>query len=71
MVFEWQGILLFLAGTFFIHLSLWYFFMPWYVNQRIGRFQNELVNRHYNEVEVMYRKMRGWRDDYHNHILVL
>ncbi len=71
MGFGWQGILLFFIGIFLIHLSLWYFFMPWYVNRRIGRFQNELVNRHYNEVEVMYRKMRGWRHDYHNHIQVL
>jgi len=42
--------------------------MPWFVNRRLSRFQNELVNKHYDEVESVYRKMRGWRYDYHNHI---
>jgi sensor histidine kinase regulating citrate/malate metabolism len=51
--------------------ALWLFFMPWYVNRKISRFQNELVDKHYAEVEIMYRKMRGWRHDYHNHIQVL
>ncbi len=55
----------------FINFLLWRFWMPWYVERRISRFQNELVDRHYNEVEIMYRKMRGWRHDYHNHIQAL
>lgn len=67
----WQiltGILLvFLIMT----ILLWIFAMPGYVNRRISRFQNELVNRHYDEVETMYRRMRGWRHDYHNHIQAL
>ena len=54
-----------------INAGLWIFLMPWYVDQKISRFQNELVDRHYAEVETMYRKMRGWRHDYHNHIQVL
>lgn len=54
-----------------INFLLWRFLMPWYVDRRITRFQNDLMNRHYDEVEVMYRKMRGWRHDYHNHIQVL
>lgn len=54
-----------------INFLLWRFWMPWYVDRRISRFQNELVDRHYDEVEVMYRKMRGWRHDYHNHIQTL
>lgn len=54
-----------------VNMILWKFYMPWYVNRRISCFQNELVNRHYDEVETMYRKMRGWRHDYHNHIQVL
>jgi len=45
--------------------------ISWYANRRLTRFQNELVNRHYDEVESMYRKMRGWRHDYHNHIQVM
>lgn len=54
-----------------INILMWIFFMPWYVNRKISRFQNDLVDRHYAEVETMYRKMRGWRHDYHNHIQVL
>ena len=54
-----------------INIILWFFFLPWIVNRKITRFQNDLVNRHYDEVETMYRKMRGWRHDYHNHIQVL
>lgn len=45
--------------------------IPRYANRKLTRFQNELVNRLYDEVEIMYRKMRGWRHDYHNHIQVL
>lgn len=26
------------------------------------------MEQHYREVENMYRQMRGWRHDYHNHI---
>lgn len=54
-----------------INLGLWVFLMPWYVDKKISRFQNELVDRHYLEVETMYRKMRGWRHDYHNHMQAL
>ncbi len=54
-----------------VNTALWVFFMPWYVGKKINCYQNELVDRHYKEVETMYRKMRGWRHDYHNHIQVL
>ena len=60
-----------LAVLVFVNLLLWIFFVPWLLNRRITRFQNDLVNRHYDEVETMYRKMRGWRHDYHNHIQTL
>ena len=66
----WQMIII-IAGILLVNLLLWVFVMPWYVNRRISRFQNELVNRHYDEVETMYRRMRGWRHDYHNHIQTL
>lgn len=36
--------------------------------KRVAAYQNELMERHYREVENMYRQMRGWRHDYHNHI---
>lgn len=54
-----------------LNITGWFIFLPKYINKRISRFQNELVNKHYDEVENMYRKMRGWRHDYHNHIQVL
>lgn len=34
-------------------------------------YQRALMERHYAEVEDIYRKMRTWRHDYHNHIQVL
>ncbi|MCM1182248.1 MAG: Spo0B domain-containing protein [Roseburia sp.] len=49
----------------------WLIILPRYVSRKISRFQNELVNCHYDEVDIMYRKMRGWRHDYHNHIQTL
>lgn len=49
----------------------WYFFTRRYMEKRVERLERELVNRHYAEVETMYRKMRGWRHDYHNHIQAL
>lgn len=68
MIWQMIGILL---GLLAVNLLLWIFVMPRYVNRTVQRFQNELVNRHYDEVENMYRKMRGWRHDYHNHIQTL
>ena len=59
------------GAVLLINVLLWIFWMPRYVDRRISRFQNELVDRHYAEVETMYRKMRGWRHDYHNHIQTL
>lgn len=40
-------------------------------NQKVIEYQNALLEQHYAEVENMYRKMRGWRHDYHNHMQVL
>lgn len=37
-------------------------------DQRISLYQNDLMEKHYKEVENMYRQTRGWRHDYHNHI---
>ena len=42
-----------------------------YVDKRLSAYQNELITTHYQEVENMYRQMRGWRHDYRNHIQVL
>jgi sensor histidine kinase regulating citrate/malate metabolism len=38
------------------------------VDKRISAYQNDLMTNHYWEVENIYKQMRGWRHDYHNHI---
>ena len=45
--------------------------ISWLIDKRIASFQNELVTKHYDEVQNIYGQMRGWRHDYHNHIQVL
>lgn len=40
-------------------------------DQRIAAYQRELIETHYAEVENMYKKIRGWRHDYRNHIQTL
>ncbi len=43
-------------------------YMAALVEKRVASYQNDLVARHCDEVENIYRQMRGWRHDYHNHI---
>ena len=38
------------------------------VDKRIALYQKELIETHYQEVETMYKQIRGWRHDYRNHI---
>ena len=38
------------------------------IDKNLERYQRELIDTHYQEVETMYNKMRGWRHDYKNHI---
>ena len=38
------------------------------IDKRIAAYQRELSETHYQEVENMYRQIRGWRHDYRNHI---
>ncbi len=38
------------------------------INKNIAEYQNELISKHCNEVENIYRQMRGWKHDYHSHI---
>lgn len=40
-------------------------------DKKLEVYQNELLKRHYEEVENMYRQVRGWRHDYKNHIQVM
>ena len=40
------------------------------MDKRIAAYQHELIETHYQEVENMYRQIRGWRHDYRNHIRI-
>lgn len=42
-----------------------------HIDKRIAGYQNALLIKHYEEVQNIYLKMRGWRHDYHNHIQVM
>lgn len=38
------------------------------IDRKIAGYQNDLITKHCEEVQNIYRTMRGWRHDYHNHI---
>lgn len=38
------------------------------LDKHLAPYQRQLIETHYQEVETMYRQMRGWRHDYRNHI---
>ncbi len=38
------------------------------IDKRIAAYQRDLLDTHYQEVDNMYRQIRGWRHDYRNHI---
>lgn len=58
-----SSILILLALVF-----LFRFYLQHLVNKSISNYQNDLMQKHCEEVENMYRQTRGWRHDYHNHI---
>lgn len=41
------------------------------IDNQIELYQRELIETHYKEVDNMYKKMRGWRHDYRNHIQMM
>ena len=41
------------------------------IDRRIAAYQTELIEKHCAEVQNIYKTMRGWRHDYHNHIQTL
>lgn len=53
-----------------ISLSFWGLRRLFYVlvDRHTLEYQSDLMERHYQEVQSMYRQTRGWRHDYHNHI---
>ena len=38
------------------------------IDRRIVEYQNDLITKYCDEVQNIYKTMRGWRHDYHNHI---
>lgn len=38
------------------------------IDRRVASYQNDLLEKYYEEVQNTYQTMRGWRHDYHNHI---
>ncbi|MCI8355878.1 MAG: GHKL domain-containing protein [Lachnospiraceae bacterium] len=58
----------FLALLLILLLAAGFYWLPRYIDKKTEGFQSDLVDRHYAEVENMYRVMRSWRHDYHNHI---
>jgi len=42
--------------------------LSWLFDKNAASWQNDLIEKHYAEIENIYRQMRGWRHDYHNHI---
>ncbi len=41
------------------------------IDKRISSYQQELIEKHCEEVQNIYNTMRGWRHDYRNHIAVM
>ena len=41
------------------------------IDRQIAAYQRELIETRYQEVENMYRQIRGWRHDYRNHIQMM
>lgn len=41
------------------------------IDRQLAAYQRELIETHYQEVENMYRQVRGWRHDYRNHIQLM
>lgn len=41
------------------------------IDRQLAAYQRELIGTHYQEVENMYRQIRGWRHDYRNHIQMM
>ena len=41
------------------------------IDKRIAAYQHRLIETHFNEVENMYKQMRGWAHDYRNHLQIM
>ncbi len=59
------------AAAFIVFLALFilaFVLMKKRIEQKAGLQFKMQVERHYDEVKNIYKTMRGWRHDYHNHI---
>lgn len=46
--------------------------MSWFWNRKkLLEAQNDLIRQHCDEVENIYRQMRGWRHDFHDHLATI
>ena len=52
-------------------MGLFELFFGRMVDRHIAAYQNDLIQKHCDEVQNIYRQMRGWRHDYHNHIQLM
>ncbi len=52
-------------------MQIFDFFFGKAVSRRVSALQDEWMSQHVAEVENLYRQMRGWRHDYHNHIQMI
>lgn len=41
------------------------------IHHKISEYQSDLMKKHCEEVQNIYKTMRGWKHDYHNHIQTL
>lgn len=66
----WIILILTAAALAMIILGFWGLRRLFYVlvDKHTLEYQSDLMERHYQEVQNMYRQIRGWRHDYHNHI---
>ena len=67
MFWLWIVLSMFIAVTVIAAISLPRILRKM-ANRRIEIFQTNLVTRHLEEVQTIYKEMRGWRHDYHSHI---
>jgi len=63
-------------AAIFLLTAISIFFITRYIflriaEQRTNEYFDETIVRHSDEVENIYKQMRGWKHDYHNHIQVL
>ena len=44
------------------------FFVRRWEEERLGEYQDKILKTQREEVQNIYKTMRGWRHDYHNHM---